>query len=124
MTLFEECKEALGDDFSLVAPSDQKGVVDLLHKYLLADGNVAWSEIEYSDYEDLNKLLKENNLRNDSVFVFADDLDVPLFRTKLYRIAENIYDVIALSPKLFIFNDSFIFYPLFPTEKIRFGSVL
>ncbi|KHD99754.1 MULTISPECIES: hypothetical protein [Pantoea] len=121
MTLFEECKEALGDDFSLVAPSDQKGVVELLHKYFLADGNVAWSEIEYSDYEDINELLKENNFKNDSVFVFADDLDVPLFRTKLCRIADNIYDVIALSPKLFIFNDRIILHPLFPTEKIRFG---
>ncbi len=35
MTLFEECKEALGDNFSLVAPSDQKGVVDLLHSISL-----------------------------------------------------------------------------------------
>ncbi|PZD60222.1 hypothetical protein ARC311_18000, partial [Pantoea ananatis] len=98
-----------------------KGVVDLLHEYFLADGKIAWSEIKHSDYEDINELLKENNLKNDSVFVFADDLDVPLFRTKLCRVAENIYDVIALSPNLFIFNDKIILHPLFPTEKIRFG---
>jgi len=37
----------------------------------------------------------------------------------LYGYLNNVYNVIALSPKLFIFNVSLIFYPLFPSEKIR-----
>ena len=37
----------------------------------------------------------------------------------LYGYLNNIYNVIALSPKLFIFNVSLILYPLFPSEKIR-----
>lgn len=121
MTLFEECKEALRSDFSVIAPSDQKSVVDILHKYFLVDGNIAWSEMECSDYEDINKLLRGHNFKDDNVFVFADDIDIPIFRTKLYLIAENIYDVTALSPKLFIFNERIILHPLFPTEKIRLG---
>ena len=39
------------------------------------------------------------------MFVFADDASIPVFRSNLRLIAENIYDVTALSPKLFIFND-------------------
>lgn len=121
MTLFEECKEALRSNFSVVAPSDQKEVVDLLHKYFLSDGNVAWSEMEYSDYRDIDELLNDNDFKNVSVFVFADDKDIPIFVTKLNLIADNIYDVTALSPKLFIFNEKIILQPLFPTEEIRLG---
>lgn len=53
------------------------------------------------------------------MFVFADDSSIPIFITKLKLIAENIYDVTALSPKLFIFNNEVIIQPLFPTDGVR-----
>ncbi|WP_428945501.1 hypothetical protein ACQK5W_05445 [Pantoea sp. FN060301] len=121
MTLFEECKEALSPDFVVIEPQSQKDVVDVLNKYFLVNGNIAWSEIQHSDYEDINEILMKHNLKNDDVFVFADDVGIPIFRTKLGSIAKNIYDVTALSSKLLIFNDEIILYPLFPTERIRFG---
>jgi len=55
------------------------------------------------------------------VFVFADDSSILIFRTKLKLIAENIYDVTALSPKLFIFNNEVILQPLFPDDGVRFA---
>ncbi|CAI2460265.1 hypothetical protein [Serratia liquefaciens] len=124
MTLFEECKEALSADFSIVDGQDQKDVIDILNKYPFVSGNVSWSEIEYSDYEGINELLNANYIKNDEVFVFVDDASIPVFRTSLSLIAENIYDVTALSPKLFIFNNEIILQPLFPTEVIRLGIKL
>lgn len=39
----------------------------------------------------------------------------------LQLIVDNIYDVIAISPNLFIFNDKIMIKPLFPHNYIRFG---
>jgi len=36
-------------------------------------------------------------------------------------IAENVYDVTALSPKLFIYNNEIIIKPLLPSERFRVG---
>lgn len=80
-----------------------------------------WSAIKYSDYESIDALLSAHYIENDKVFVFADDVDIPVFRSNLRLIAKNIYDVIALSTKLFIFNDEIIIQPLFPTEMFRLG---
>ncbi|HGD3425623.1 TPA: hypothetical protein ACI4DF_004342 [Enterobacter hormaechei] len=120
MTLFDECKEALSADFNVLEGQCEKDVVDILHEFPFSNGNLIWGNINHSDYEDINDLVSDKN-RNDDVFVFVDDINVPIFRTKLFLIAENIYDVMALSPKLFIFNEKIILQPLFPTEIIRLG---
>ncbi|UJR61654.1 hypothetical protein [Dickeya zeae] len=121
MTLFEECKEALSADFSVVDGQALKDAMDILNEYPFSKGGIAWSEIKSSDYENIDDLLIKSPMKTDDVFVFADDASIPVFKTKLRLIAENIYDVIALSPKLFIFNDEIILQPLFPTEMIRLG---
>lgn len=121
MTLFDECREALSADFDMVEGQREKQVIDILNKYPMAKGNVIWSEIKYSDYENITDLLSAMSIKNDDVFVFTDDVSIPVFRSKLSLIAENIYDVTALSPKLFIFNDYMIIQPLFPTDMFRLG---
>ncbi|AHK18722.1 hypothetical protein BF17_04770 [Yersinia similis] len=121
MTLFEECKEALSADFIIVKGRLQKDAIDIFNKYPLVNGNISWSEIEYSDYEDINHLLNANSIENDNVFVFVDDVSIPIFRSNLNLLSENIHDVTALSPKLFIFNNDVILQPLFPTEMFRLG---
>lgn len=120
MTLFDECKEALSADFEVLEGQGEKDAIDILHEFPFFKGNLIWENINYSDYEDINILVSDEN-RNDDVFVFADDINFPIFRTKLFLLAENIYDVMALSPKLFIFNKKIILQPLFPTETIRLG---
>lgn len=82
---------------------------------------VVWSEINFSDYESIDALLSANPTINNDVFVFVDDASIPIFRAGLILISENIYDVISLSPKLFIFNNEVILEPLFPTEMFRLG---
>lgn len=121
MTLFEECQEALSADFGIVEGQEKKKIVDIFNKYPFVSGAISWSEIEHSDYENIDDLLNISLMKNADVFVLVDDASIPIFRTNLSLIAENIYDVTALSPKLFIFNDEIILQPLFPTEMFRLG---
>lgn len=121
MTLFDECQEALSAYFNMVDGKAQREAIDILRKYPFVKGNIMWSAIKYSDYESIDALLSAHYIENDKVFVFADDVDIPVFRSNLRLIAKNIYDVIALSTKLFIFNDEIIIQPLFPTEMFRLG---
>ncbi|WP_329907770.1 hypothetical protein [Serratia quinivorans] len=121
MTLFEECKEALHTDFNIVDGECKNDVVEIFGSYPFVAGNVDWSKIKHSDYESIDDILRSDFIRIDDVFVIVDDSSVPIFRTKLKLIAENVYDVTALSPKLFIFNSEIILQPLFPTEIFRLG---
>lgn len=121
MTLFDECRDALSADFEMVEGLHESEVIDILYKYPFMGGSINWSEIKYLDYENIDALLSKNAIENDYVFVLADDENIPIFRTRLSLIAKNIYDVTALSPKMFIFNDKFILQPLFPTDTFRLG---
>ncbi|MCC8230691.1 CDI toxin immunity protein [Enterobacter mori] len=121
MTLFEECKDLLKTDFNVMEGDDLSAVMDIFHQYPWHSGDLKWSEMDFSDYEPSHEMFKVSDLGNETVFVVADDANVPVFRTHLQLIVDNIYDVIALSPKLFIFNDKIMIKPLFPHELIRFG---
>lgn len=122
MTLFEECKAALKADFHIVEGEQEKAAINILSGYLSPHGGVAWSEIDHADHESLDAFLTSGLLNNQPVFVLADDADIPVFKTNIKRIAENIDDVTALCPVLYIFNEEIILQPLFPTGKIRAGS--
>lgn len=121
MNLFDECKEALSADFNVLSEKDKVSVMGIFNKYPSANGNILWSEIDFKDFETVNDLLNEATLKNEDVYVIADNADIPIFKTNLRLVFDNIYDVTALSPKLFIFNDDVILQPLFPTDKIRLG---
>ncbi len=121
MTLFEECQEALSADFEILEGQEKKKAVDILNRYPFVKGAILWTKIEYSDYENIDDLLNVSLMKNADVFVLVDDASIPVFRTNLSLIAENIYAVTALSPRLFIFNNEIILQPLFPTENFRLG---
>lgn len=121
MTLFDECRELLKADFDVVEGDKLSLVMDIFHQYPWHSGDLIWSEMDFSDYELTHGMLIGSGLGNETVFVIADDADVPVFRTHLQLIVDNIYDVIAISPNLFIFNDKIMIKPLFPHNFIRFG---
>ncbi|WP_313047954.1 CDI toxin immunity protein [Atlantibacter subterraneus] len=121
MTLFDECKEALSADFEVLEGQREKDALDIFYNFPFVNGNLLWADFKYSDYEDINVLISDNHNKNYNVYVFVDDINIPIFKTNLLLIAENIYDVTALSPKIFIFNNELILQPLFPTEIIRLG---
>lgn len=121
MTLFEECEELLKADFDVVEGDNLSIVMDIFHQYPWHSVNLIWSEMDFSDYELTHEMFNGSDLGNETVFVIADDVDLPVFRTHLQLIVDNIYDVIAISPNLFIFNDNIIIKPLFPHDFIRFS---
>ncbi|MEB5888956.1 CDI toxin immunity protein [Enterobacter roggenkampii] len=121
MSLFEECKEALSADFSIIDKEEER-VTTILEGYPFVSGNISWSEISFRDFETSDELLCQSWLKNENVYVIADDANIPIFRTNLRLVLENIYDVAALSPKMFIFNENLILQPLFPTDALRLGT--
>ncbi|WP_234084776.1 CDI toxin immunity protein [Enterobacter quasiroggenkampii] len=122
MTLFEECREALSADFTIIDKEEDARVTAILEGYPFVSGNISWSEISFRDFETSDELLCQSRLKNEDVYVIADNANIPLFRTNLRLVLENIYDVAALSPKMFIFNESMILQPLFPTDALRLGT--
>ena len=121
MSLFEECKEALSADFTIIDKEEER-VTTILEGYPFVSRNISWSEISFRDFETSDELLCQSRLKNEDVYVIADDANIPLFRTNLRLVLENIYDVAALSPKMFIFNENLILQPLFPTDALRLGT--
>lgn len=120
MLLFEECQEALKDDFYIVEKSEE--ILSILRKYPMNQNAVLWSNINFIDFEDMEELMKFLKDKKDHrVYVVADDASIPVFSSNLKLIIENIYDVIAICPKIYIFNDKLLLEPLFPSYKIRIG---
>ncbi|MDE4041921.1 hypothetical protein [Acinetobacter pittii] len=120
MLLFEECQEALKDDFYIVEKSEE--ILSILQKYPMSQNAVLWSNINFIDFEDMEELMKFlEDKKDDRVYVVADDASIPVFSSNLKLIIENIYDVIAICPKIYIFNDKLLLEPLFPSYKIRIG---
>lgn len=121
MTLFDECKEALRTDFNVVEGEYEKIAINILKSYPFVNGVVRWNDIKCFDYENADRLLEMDFMPGESVFVLADDIGIPIFKTNLKLVLENIYAVTALSPKIFVFSEAFILQPLFPSETIRLG---
>ena len=121
MSLFEECKEALSADFTIIDKEEER-VTTILEGYPFVSRNISWSEISFRDFETSDELLCQSWLKNENVYVIADDANIPIFRTNLRLVLENIYDVAALSSKMFIINESMILQPLFPTDAFRLGT--
>jgi len=120
MTLFEECKEALKEDFHIV--EDEQKAIEILQTFPITYDYIMWSELSYKDYDHMEDIVNDLSiLFNKSLYVLADNADVPVFRSNLKVIMENIYDVSALSPKVFIFNQDVIIEPLFPSYNLRVG---
>ena len=122
MTLFEECREALNQDFTIV--DDEQTAIDLLQTFPLKNNYMVWTNIDYKDYDCMEELLSDFlSLSASSFYVLADSENVPIFKSNLKLIIDNIDDVSALSSKVFIFNEIVVIEPLFPTYTLRVGQL-
>lgn len=120
MSLFEECKNALKNDFQIISDIDVEDIYTKLNMYPIKQNCILWMNIDFKDFDDMGELLESmQTIQDENVYVVADDQDIPVFTSKLKSIIENIYDVMALCPKVFIFNETILLEPLFPTYTVR-----
>jgi len=100
MTLFEECVEALSDDFSLLSEEKEKEVLNIFYKYPFEYGNINKLKegIVTLKFDKLIKLVEEK-VKSSEVYVLADINVLAL---------EKIDDISALSTKVFLLGDGYL----------------
>lgn len=115
MNLYEECKESLGVNFISLSINEVKEASNMLKKHLNEIVNY-----EYIDFYDIDTLQERLFYYNDEKFVIiSDNAEVPIFASTLSAIFANIYDIMALSPQIYVFNDKVLIHSLFPTFDVR-----
>ena len=109
MTLFEECVEALSDDFSHLSEEKEKEVLNIFYKYPFEYGNINKLKegIVSVEFDELIKLVEEK-VKSSEVYVLADINLVPIFKTNLFLALEKIDDISALSTKVFLLGDGYL----------------
>ena len=109
MTLFDECIEALSDDFSLLTEEEEKEVLNIFYKYPFEYGNIDKLKegVVTLKFDKLIKLVEEK-LKSSQVYVLADINGVPIFKTNLFLALEKIDDISALSTKVFLLGDGYL----------------
>lgn len=80
MTLFEECRTALKDDFTIVEDEQLNQAMGIFHQYPWQNGDIAWSKMDFSDYEITDTLLSDMALKDMAVFAITDDADIPVLK--------------------------------------------
>lgn len=129
MTLYDECKIALGNNFQELSKEEAQYAIFLFNNFPIAGTEILWEEIQFLEYNDANDLLQAIKNKetidclnqNDSIFVLADNMDYPVFQSNIRSVLENFDDIAALSPVTFLFNQKYIIQQLFPNEYIRIG---
>ncbi len=109
MTLFEECVEALSDDFSLLTEEEEKEVLNIFYKYPFEYGNIDKLKegVVALKFDKLIKLVEEK-VKSSEVYVLADISGVPIFKTNLFLALEKIDDISALSTKVFLLGNGYL----------------
>ena len=109
MTLFDECIEALSDDFSLLKEEEEKEVLNIFYKYPFEYGNIDKLKegVVTLKFDKLIKLVEEK-VKSSEVYVLADINGVPIFKTNLFLALEKIDDISALSTKVFLLGDGYL----------------
>ena len=109
MTLFDECIEALSDDFSLLTEEEEKEALNIFYKYPFEYGNIDKLKegVVTLKFDKLIKLVEEK-AKSSEVYVLADINGVPIFKTNLFLALEKIDDISALSTKVFLLGDGYL----------------
>ena len=109
MTLFDECIEALSDDFSLLTEEEEKEVLNIFYKYPFEYGNIDKLKegVVTLKFDKLIKLVEEK-VKSSEVYVLADINGVPIFKTNLFLALEKIDDISALSTEVFLLGDGYL----------------
>ena len=109
MTLFDECKEALSENFHLLSEDEKEQVLKEFYTYPFEYGSIDKDskKIKILDLDRLIELI-EKKIINQNVYVLADINDVPVFKTNLLLALEKLDDISALSTRVFILGIGYL----------------
>ena len=109
MTLFDECKEALSEDFQLLSEDEKEQVLKEFYKYPFEYGSIDKDskKIKILDLDRLIELI-EKKIINQNIYVLADINDVPIFKTNLLLALDKLDDISALSTRVFILGIGYL----------------
>ena len=109
MTLFDECEEALSEDFHLLSEDEKEQVLKEFYKYPFEYGSIDKDskKIKILDLDRLIELI-EKKIINQNVYVLADINDVPVFKTNLLLALDKLDDISALSTRVFILGIGYL----------------
>ena len=109
MTLFDECEEALSEDFHLLSEDEKEQVLKEFYKYPFEYGSIDKDskKIKILNLDRLIELI-EKKIINQNVYVLADINDVPVFKTNLLLALDKLDDISALSTRVFILGIGYL----------------
>ena len=109
MTLFDECKEALSEDFHLLPEDEKEQVLKEFYKYPFEYGSIDKDskKIKILNPDRLIELI-EKKIINQNVYVLADINYVPIFKTNLLLALDKLDDISALSTRVFILGIGYL----------------
>jgi len=109
MTLFDECEEALSEDFHLLSEDEKEQVLKEFYTYPFEYGSIDKDskKIKILDLDRLIELI-EKKIINQNVYVLADINDVPIFKTNLLLALDKLDDISALSTRVFILGIGYL----------------
>lgn len=59
MTLFDECRTVLSNDFTVIENNAVKDVMAILSFFPFEKGNLIWSKLKYEDYNNVDEIRKK-----------------------------------------------------------------
>ena len=109
MTLFDECKEALLENFHLLSEDEKEQVLKEFYTYPFEYGSIDKDskKIKILDLDRLIELI-EKKIINQNVYVLADINDVTVFKTNLLLALDKLDDISALSTRVFILGIGYL----------------
>ena len=109
MTLFDECEEALSEDFHLLSEDEKEQVLKEFYKYPFEYGSIDKDskKIKILNPDRLIELI-EKKIINQNVYVLADINDVPIFKTNLLLALDKLDDISVLSTRVFILGIGYL----------------
>ena len=109
MTLFDECEEALSEDFHLLSEDEKEQVLKEFYKYPFEYGSIDKDskKIKTLNPDRLIELI-EKKIINQNIYVLADINDVPIFKTNLLLALDKLDDISALSTRVFILGIGYL----------------
>ncbi|NFP90988.1 hypothetical protein [Clostridium sporogenes] len=107
MTLYEECVEALKDNYTILGNNDKNRILTQLeNKFLFTNyGRIDWDRVIKKEQVNDNLDIIEELVRNNTkVYIIWDEETLPVIKSDLFTVINAIDDITAVSFDTWIFS--------------------